>query len=806
MRIFFATLLLTLFSLLGSQNLSWAGVDGTIAGTVVDNEQIAVSGAKVQLLALDGRVLKETTTDLSGGFSFFPVNFGDYQISIQSLGYQTFTTQTMVTSSSVSKIDAQLIKGQSPSDKGEMIMQVSAKRKLVQPSSSGSKNDISHERIETLPGGTNASLTKVIAETTPGVVSGPFGQTFIRGNHANIQYQIDGVQLPDSMSGTFGDAFSTRNIDHMEVITGGIPAEYGERMAAVVNIITKTGPEKPGGSVELNYGSYNTFNPQFNFGGSDASGKLHYFAAASTLQTDRGIDTPQPFSISDQKQGGEGVSHDAAFGDDEFIHLDYLYDNTNKFSLNLFNEKRVFQMPTYPAGFNPNDPSGYFTSTYVDEFGNSAVVNGSPLFSWTPPNTSDSQTEQNSYIEAVWKKTLSERAFLQVTPYYKRSAIKFDNDPADDLASASLGIGATPTSFAMDRHVDNFGLKTDLSWRFNDKNLFKTGFQVQQSNTDGYFSTQTSTTPASIFDTNDTGAIEAIFAQDSYTISKPLTLNVGLRYTAIQFYSPDSLWQVDQLLQPRIGLEYMIDEITKVHVFYGKLFMPAPFENLRAAFLAGNPSASPYDLKGEKDDYYEAGVMRQFGNNQVASLTYYYKSATNMLDETQIPNTAIDQPYNFATGYATGLEFSVSGEITPHLSDFFNYSYEDAQGNGVSGGFFAFATLPPPGYYYLDHCQLDTANLGLTYKTDKYWITGQALYGSGLRTGTNNSASLPEHYSFDATIGYIFDGDTWKEKWKTSIDVTNITDNAYPIFIANGYNGSHYAAGRQFFLRVTKEL
>jgi hypothetical protein len=58
----------------------------------------------------------------------------------------------------------------------------------------------------------------------------------------------------------------------------------------------------------------------------------------------------------------------------------------------------------------------------------------------------------------------------------------------------------------------------------------------------------------------------------------------------------------------------------------------------------------------------------------------------------------------------------------------------------------------------------------------------------------------------DFTAGYQFHGDTWWEKFKLSGDMLNAFDNAYPITIANGYNGSHYAAGREFFIRLTKEL
>src|ERR1019366_2740362 len=167
-------------------------------------------------------------------------------------------------------------------------------------------------------------------------------------------YQIDGVQLPDSVGGTFADAFSPRNIDHFEAITGGISAEYGERLAAVVNIVTKAGPETPGGSADLEYASYNPFKPQALFGGSNKDGDVHYFISASYSRTDRGLDTPQPSStaLGDQSQGSSDVSHDSSNGNGQFAKIDWLPDNSDKVSLVAFQSYSFYQIPTYPGSFS----------------------------------------------------------------------------------------------------------------------------------------------------------------------------------------------------------------------------------------------------------------------------------------------------------------------------------------------------------------------------------------------------------------------------------------------------------------------
>ena len=102
--------------------------------------------------------------------------------------------------------------------------------------------------------------------------------------------------------------------------------------------------------------------------------------------------------------------------------------------------------------------------------------------------------------------------------------------------------------------------------------------------------------------------------------------------------------------------------------------------------------------------------------------------------------------------------------------------------------------------------QLNTANAGLTYQTDSYSATFQGLYGSGLRTGYANGGALPSHTTFDLTVGYAFHGEDWLSKWRLSADVLNILDDAYPITINNGYNGNHYAPGREYFVRIAKQI
>ena len=644
--------------------------------------------------------------------------------------------------------------------------------------------------IALMPQSDNQSITHLLAATTPGVVPGAFGQTFIRGNHAGIQYQIDGIQLPDSGSNSYSQSLSLKTVDQLEVITGGIPAEYGQRLAAVVKVTTKSGATSPGGAVELAMGSYNTWLPSLVYGGSDA--KFSYFFTANYSQTDRGLDTPQPQSESDQSRGGIQAIHDFSWTRNATAKLDWTLTDDDRVSLFLSDSASRFQIPNYPDSFKSSD--AYFQSNFTDPFGNEGG------YLYTPSTTDDFQNETSHTLQLAYTHQLDDHSQFQLAPYWKQSSIKFTNDPANDLAAADLN-GSTASSFSEDRQITHFGLKGDYATRLPDHRI-KVGFQAQTSLTQGPITIITKTGTATTFTDNDpnSGFYGALYAQDDYRLSDVLTLNLGLRYDLSIFTSPDVL-STDSLLSPRLGLSYRMSDTTQVHAFYGKLFQPAPFENLRKAFTSvGGGSLTDYDIKPEKSDYYELGLHQRLSPSQSLGMTVYYKNMVNVIDEAQLLNTALSQPFNLATGYAYGSEISLTQQFNSQWSGFANYSYEIAKGKGLSGGIFT-GEQPSDTEQFLDHVQVHTVNAGLTFIQDPWWTALSLRYGSGLRTGPDNNRSLPGHFTSDITVGF-----SAPAHLKIAVDILNLFDNPYPVTIANGFNGSHYAAGRTFMLRLSQEF
>ena len=127
-------------------------------------------------------------------------------------------------------------------------------RSSILPSLGATTYDFSQRTISNIPQGENAPLNQVLLRA-PGVVQDSFGQIHVRGDHGNVQYRLDGVQLPEGLS-LFNNILATRYANQMSLLTGALPAQYGLHTAGVVDITVKSGTTDPGAEVSITGGSH----------------------------------------------------------------------------------------------------------------------------------------------------------------------------------------------------------------------------------------------------------------------------------------------------------------------------------------------------------------------------------------------------------------------------------------------------------------------------------------------------------------------------------------------------------------------
>src|SRR5580698_9345294 len=146
-----------------------------------------------------------------------------------------------------------------PLDIEVVAKRLDAERQQIQPSLGATSYNFSPEALRNVPQGENAPLNQVLLQA-PGVAQDSFGQIHLRGEHANVQYRVNGVELPEGLS-VFGQALESRFANSISLITGALPAQYGFQTAGVLDIQTKTGISSPGLALSAYGGTFSWAQP-----------------------------------------------------------------------------------------------------------------------------------------------------------------------------------------------------------------------------------------------------------------------------------------------------------------------------------------------------------------------------------------------------------------------------------------------------------------------------------------------------------------------------------------------------------------
>src|SRR5258708_8657269 len=209
-------------------------------------------------------------------------------------------------------------------------------REAIVPSLGATRYTVGPDRLDSQAGGENAPFNQTLLRF-PGVAQDSFGQLHVRGEHANLQYRIDDVLLPESIPG-FGQVLETRFADNISLITGALPAQFGFRNTGVIDIHTKSGAVFQQGDASVYGGSFDTIMPSFEYGG--VTGKLNYYFTASYLHDGIGIENPTRTA---------NPIHDDTDQYKMFGYSSYILADTSRLVLLTSANHNDFQIPNNPA-------------------------------------------------------------------------------------------------------------------------------------------------------------------------------------------------------------------------------------------------------------------------------------------------------------------------------------------------------------------------------------------------------------------------------------------------------------------------
>lgn len=220
---------------------------GQIIGTVEDTEGLGVPGVVINLSSEKLQGGKNVESDIDGRFRFLGLPPGEYNLDAQKAGFATAKAATRVSAGQTTRVDLQLRLVQA----GEEIIVLETKP-VVDTTSTRQGTTVTKDMLRDIPnpGRSYQSATSL----APGVTDNGTGNPNMRGavSYGN-QYYVDGVNTTDPLTNTFSMNMNLDAIEEVQVITGGMDAEYGRAMGGAVNIVTRSGGNDFEGDFQLLY-------------------------------------------------------------------------------------------------------------------------------------------------------------------------------------------------------------------------------------------------------------------------------------------------------------------------------------------------------------------------------------------------------------------------------------------------------------------------------------------------------------------------------------------------------------------------
>ncbi|MEK7268299.1 MAG: TonB-dependent receptor, partial [Nitrospirota bacterium] len=240
-----------------------------ITGSVRNQDLRRVPQAIVQIKDQEGNTVAETVSDLAGDFTVQVPGEGAYSVSATQEDLRSEYVIIKVGADQPAPVKLTLALAQ------EIALEVVSPLPPIQYKASSETYSLSRKEIEKLPRGNNIELNDLL-QTIPSATYGALKQLHIRQDHANQQFRIDGVPIPDTVSSVFSDVITPRAWERADIILGGMEAQYGNKTAVVVDITSKSGTKPGFGSAQLFGGSNQTLNPSFEYGGTIGA-KFRYY-------------------------------------------------------------------------------------------------------------------------------------------------------------------------------------------------------------------------------------------------------------------------------------------------------------------------------------------------------------------------------------------------------------------------------------------------------------------------------------------------------------------------------------------------
>ncbi|OFW01785.1 MAG: hypothetical protein A3I61_05790 [Acidobacteria bacterium RIFCSPLOWO2_02_FULL_68_18] len=734
-----------------------AQIEAVVRGQVLAAaDGTAIPHAVVRLAPTGAGGTVHTTTDGVGRFLFPAVRPGEYVLSASSGGFDPGAVRFVVEPREVRSVTVTL-------EVGRIAVAVTVSAEATVPSThSPSSTMLTAADLDEMPVPQRTNLPEVLVAAAPGMIRGHDDFVHIRGQEVALNPMIDGVSFWENPHGLFSGGLSPDVIETANVMTGGFPAQYGNRFGGVVDIVTKSGLNmRETGGVTLSAGGAGRRSLSGEFGG--ARQRFGYYAYGAFSGSDRFLSPPEPWAIHDRGRSGH-----------LFLQLDGRLGASGALRGIVMGDGADFQIP----------------KTSLDR-------------EVRPAASARQRTRQQTAILG-WSREWS-KAFVSADGYQRRSRSRLL--PADgpltaraDLARELLTVGGkVDITRSAARHTLKAGidvvrlqLREDLTYDYAGYRDFTHLFAMPHLHV---------TDQRIAFDERDTGDQASAYVQDAILLGNRITADVGLRVDRYEVVTPATH------ASPRANLAIEAGSGSIVHASYNRFFVPPPVEGLLSSSAGLTRSirevavALPA-IDPTTEDQFELGITAALRPIQVG-LTGYFRSTDNPVHTTVWPDSRIYSYASFDRGRAYGVELKAHapGLVRYGLTGYVNYALARVDfDNPVTGGFVTEAAhLTDTNRFLAPMDQTHTATAGLTYRHagTGLWVGTAVAYGSGTPLGHGethadqddadhahaggDAARNPEYAAADISFGLDLLRRNQRPRLTLRLDVQNVTNDIYAI-------------------------
>lgn len=761
-----------------------ASIGGRVTDKLADQP---VAGVRVVIIKTDEEHRRyHTETNKDGKFIFKNIDPGDWKV--------TFSHNDMLSHNetvSVSAGEAKPLKVAMEDLEPVDVLRITGKRTLIHPERIGSTTNLGHQFINEYRSGNNL---RQLIESTPGVITDTYGNIITRGEHNAINYEIDGVILPEAAGVLQQSQPATpRSLQSMQVDIGGYEAhDGGGPLGAVVRMKSLPIHAKPkllvGGQL-----------------GGPLAGSLYYNATGAFSQNPKSrwnrlrFESSGAFVASSYRLAPpvQVFTYNNGLDINSLTKIEYRHDERNTFRLTAGINESFLQVPIskLSKSFNvrerQHDRQDYIIATYkriggrlYDElslslinafyyegyrsngqaFDPNPIVNGEEEFI----NSVQAQAKRFNYAfnaqgtlkKLAYKTHHLEAGFLsEARPVRTKFGAVYRNANLEATASAMgeaqeeinaaiaagenpSGINPNPLPYAA--VISPFTMAVGGPAMTGQIGTFK-GFRYLQS---GYF--QDTWKPREGFLRRLT--VNAGVRADVYHGVFGNTLAVASTLATIPGIEPFSLQPfqrqtvTDAQASGRFGGTFVLTPTTVIRGSFSNIFTPPPVDVfvtpplVEEGAVDGIFPGTVRPLRATRGNLVDTSVEQQIGSRFVTRTNLFYKKLSNFGDSGVIQNTPIYNRLQLSGQEAYGIESRIDLKPKRDGTGFNGFASNTIQvaylrgSRQVTGGVYDFETEGK----YPDHDRRYSLAAGLGYKSKRgWWMLGDVQVLSGLPNRLN---------------------------------------------------------------------